>query len=94
MYQCTNSSRNSTSGAKSVGVDVIIEHPCLLGSRRLNRAPQPEGLVDVVVEPGSDYSVTVARASIREQGLRDTFLACALSAFSMVQVNETPNQIG
>ena len=31
VYQCTNSSRNSTSGAKSFGVDVIIEHLCLLG---------------------------------------------------------------
>jgi len=49
--------------------------------------------VHVVFEPGSDYSLTVARASIREQGLRDTFSACALSAFSMVRVNETPNQI-
>ena len=81
------------SSVKSVGVDVIIEHPCLLGSRRLNRAPQPEGLVHVVVEPGSEHGFTVPGASIHEQGLRDTFLACALSAFSMVRVNETPNQI-
>jgi hypothetical protein len=55
----------------------------------------PKGLVHVVVEPGSDYSLTVARASIREQGLRDTTSsACALSAFSIVRVNETPNQTG
>jgi len=38
----------------------------------------PKGLVHVVFEPGSDYSLTVARASIREQGLRDAFfLVCA-----------------
>ena len=40
MYQCTNSSRNSTSGAKSFGVDVIIEHPCPVFEVALKRSTE------------------------------------------------------
>jgi len=63
------------SSVKSVGVDVIIEHPCLLGMPE-DSTELPKGLVHVVVEPGSNHGFTVARASIREQGLRDTSSAC------------------
>jgi len=67
---------------------------CLLGiPESFNGAPQPKGLVHVVLEPRSEHGFTLPWTPIREKGLRDTSSACALSAFSMVRVNETPNQI-
>ncbi len=45
-----------------LGVDVVVEHPgpvFEVAEKALHGAPQPEGLVDVVVEPGSDHCLTV-----------------------------------
>jgi hypothetical protein len=73
-----NSSRKFTSGAKSVGVDVVVENPrpvFEVAEEAFNGAPQPKGLVHVVLEPRSNHGFTVPGAPIREQGLRDTLFS-------------------
>ena len=67
MYQCTNSSRKSTSGVKSVGVDVVVENPRPVFEVALKRSTElPKGLVHVVVEPGSEHGFTLPCTPIRE----------------------------
>ena len=98
MYQCTNSSRNSTSGAKSFGVDVIIEHPCPVFEVALKRSTEllsPKVWCTWLWNPAR---ITASRYHGRLSVNRVSETPCSqstnLSAFSVVLVSETPNEMG
>ncbi|PSN81885.1 hypothetical protein B9Q01_09595, partial [Candidatus Marsarchaeota G1 archaeon OSP_D] len=67
---------------------VVVENPCSRGAQRLNRATQ-------LVNLNSAHSLTLPWSPIREQGHPHTQLFLSLlSAFAVVLVSETPNEMG
>jgi hypothetical protein len=97
VYQCMNSSRKSTSGAKSVGVDVVVEHPRPV----FEVAEDSTELLSPKVWCTWFWNlarITASRYHGRLSVNRVSETPCSqstnLSAFSVVLVSETPNEMG